>query len=488
MGTRCTWHILRLTINWRQAMKLFLTPQTRLYPDRSLAGPRDPGSPGVAGGRGLWPDPAARQDQRRQGADRPLQNGLGHVPDLLGSYPSTAAGLQALRTPRPISRTGKWDGPYIDRDVPLDPWSHPYQYACPGHITPSSSSVDRGSRRPGDRQLDRGGTKSDADPDENGIASSQARCRGRGPAILRAALSLWWRCYWCWRCWSSSPGYPGLPCRGRWPASGCARRPTPCAREWCQARVDAMKSGHTYAFRYLVHGDRYHLGPQGDQSAVDSSAAAAAAADDEELGDDPPPPPVDKRLPQGICFLSSQGGSELSAMVDAPQTGAAEGGDAWSDPIYFYADGSTSDARLLLAADRHAARAIDVARSHRNGHRGRRARRSRMRPMSPDRLSRRVGQARVGSGPPLLLTSSLMVAGARRGELVPPYGPTPRLHFVGSHPGPDDSGRGPGHIGRGQPLGPAERGRRAGPVPGAVAGREQAGRNQGGDHLHQLGR
>ena len=32
--------------------------------------------------------------------------------------------------------------------------------------------------------------------------------------------------------------------------------------EWCQARVDAMKSGHTYAFRYLVHGDRYHLGPQ----------------------------------------------------------------------------------------------------------------------------------------------------------------------------------------------------------------------------------
>ena len=41
--------------------------------------------------------------------------------------------------------------------------------------------------------------------------------------------------------------------------------------EWCQARVDAMKSGHTYAFRYMVHGDRYHLGPQDDPSAVDSS-------------------------------------------------------------------------------------------------------------------------------------------------------------------------------------------------------------------------
>ena len=126
--------------------------------------------------------------------------------------------------------------------------------------------------------------------------------------------------------------------------------------EWCQARVDAMKSGHTYAFRYRVRGDRYHLGPQGDQAAADSSAAAPAAApDDEELGDDPPPPPVDKKLPRGIRFLPSEGGSDLAAMGDAPQSGAAEGGDAWSDPIYFYADGSTSDARLLLAADRHAA-------------------------------------------------------------------------------------------------------------------------------------
>ena len=39
--------------------------------------------------------------------------------------------------------------------------------------------------------------------------------------------------------------------------------------DWCQARVDAMKSGHTYSFRYLVHGDRYHLGPQEDPAQTD---------------------------------------------------------------------------------------------------------------------------------------------------------------------------------------------------------------------------
>jgi prepilin-type N-terminal cleavage/methylation domain-containing protein len=121
--------------------------------------------------------------------------------------------------------------------------------------------------------------------------------------------------------------------------------------EWCQARDDAMKSRRTYAFRYKVHGDRYHVGPQGDSSA----GAQASATDEEELGDDPLPPPVDKTLPQGIRFLSPEGSGDLAAMGDAPETKSADDGGEWSDPIYFYADGSTSDARLVLATDRHSA-------------------------------------------------------------------------------------------------------------------------------------
>ena len=67
--------------------------------------------------------------------------------------------------------------------------------------------------------------------------------------------------------------------------------------EWCQARVDAMKSGHTYSFRYKVRGSHYHLGPQeaDPSAAVSSSAAPAASADEEALGDEPLPPPVDFR-------------------------------------------------------------------------------------------------------------------------------------------------------------------------------------------------
>jgi general secretion pathway protein G len=60
----------------------------------------------------------------------------------VGSYPSTAAGLQALRSqPADLQEQGKWDGPYLDSDVPSDPWNHPYQYACPGQHNPDSFDV-----------------------------------------------------------------------------------------------------------------------------------------------------------------------------------------------------------------------------------------------------------------------------------------------------------------------------------------------------------
>lgn len=43
-----------------------------------------------------------------------------------GKYPSTEQGLKALRT-KP-SDEEKWDGPYLPKAVPKDPWGHPYVY------------------------------------------------------------------------------------------------------------------------------------------------------------------------------------------------------------------------------------------------------------------------------------------------------------------------------------------------------------------------
>jgi general secretion pathway protein G len=52
-----------------------------------------------------------------------------------GYYPKGREGLQALM----IKPSGalNWHGPYMEKDIPLDPWSHPYVYECPGKHNPS---------------------------------------------------------------------------------------------------------------------------------------------------------------------------------------------------------------------------------------------------------------------------------------------------------------------------------------------------------------
>jgi general secretion pathway protein G len=47
-----------------------------------------------------------------------------------GHYPSTEQGLAALFT-QPANEV-KWQGPYLKKAVPLDPWGNAYQYKSPG--------------------------------------------------------------------------------------------------------------------------------------------------------------------------------------------------------------------------------------------------------------------------------------------------------------------------------------------------------------------
>jgi general secretion pathway protein G len=47
-----------------------------------------------------------------------------------GHYPTTEQGLAALNT-RPASES-RWDGPYLKKAVPADPWGKPYLYHQPG--------------------------------------------------------------------------------------------------------------------------------------------------------------------------------------------------------------------------------------------------------------------------------------------------------------------------------------------------------------------
>ncbi len=48
----------------------------------------------------------------------------------VGHYPLTEEGLEALLT-KPANAVG-WNGPYLAKKIPLDPWHHPYIYRAPG--------------------------------------------------------------------------------------------------------------------------------------------------------------------------------------------------------------------------------------------------------------------------------------------------------------------------------------------------------------------
>lgn len=48
----------------------------------------------------------------------------------VGHYPSTEQGLAALN--RQPDSEAKWQGPYLAKGVPADPWGRPYQYRYPG--------------------------------------------------------------------------------------------------------------------------------------------------------------------------------------------------------------------------------------------------------------------------------------------------------------------------------------------------------------------
>ena len=48
----------------------------------------------------------------------------------IGRYPTTEEGLKALRE-KP-SAADNWNGPYLPKEIPLDPWKNAYVYKCPG--------------------------------------------------------------------------------------------------------------------------------------------------------------------------------------------------------------------------------------------------------------------------------------------------------------------------------------------------------------------
>jgi prepilin-type N-terminal cleavage/methylation domain-containing protein len=127
--------------------------------------------------------------------------------------------------------------------------------------------------------------------------------------------------------------------------------------EWCQARIEAMRSGRTYAFRYELGGDRFYTEPDNGLNAGTSDGGPATVS---SLGGGQSGASTggtsaaeNKTLPKGIKFSGEQASQSMTPTSTPTSTPAATpaptlpaGG--WSNPGFFYPGGTASDVQLIL--------------------------------------------------------------------------------------------------------------------------------------------
>jgi Tfp pilus assembly protein FimT len=149
--------------------------------------------------------------------------------------------------------------------------------------------------------------------------------------------------------------------------------------QWSKARVEAMRTSSIRVFRYEISGNRYRIdmlstdpvalltGTTADpasNNAAQSANANNTGSPQTGGGLNPMAPFFEQILPKDITFVSSQTGLDPTAAAasnSTPATGDASSvdpsvannvpsvGTGWSEPIFFYPDGTTSDTKLLLA-------------------------------------------------------------------------------------------------------------------------------------------
>jgi prepilin-type N-terminal cleavage/methylation domain-containing protein len=166
--------------------------------------------------------------------------------------------------------------------------------------------------------------------------------------------------------------------------------------EWCLARIDAMRTGCVYTFRRSGDGNHFSrqresdngtaagapqvqsqsqsLWPsqspsqspsQGPSLSAPSSAppqapgafgvsgtygAPGGSAASGVSGNAAAPQSDEKTLPEGVEFTMMEATTDAATGAEALE-GSQDTVPDWSDPIFFYPDGTTSDAKLTLKND-----------------------------------------------------------------------------------------------------------------------------------------
>lgn len=142
--------------------------------------------------------------------------------------------------------------------------------------------------------------------------------------------------------------------RGPWENQRLLKSADLIRAQLTRARVEAMKNGRMYVFRYVTASNEYSVEPwSGEMDSLEASQTAPtqdSAAVPRQTDDRPHPLGVAGRLlPDGIQFFSGENQVDARlTQATQPTSSAAQSPDGGPPPIVFYPDGSTSDARLVL--------------------------------------------------------------------------------------------------------------------------------------------
>ena len=127
--------------------------------------------------------------------------------------------------------------------------------------------------------------------------------------------------------------------------------------EWAKARAKAMQTGRTYVFRYEPDADHYLVEPwYSDEDLLESSEVGlssglnpAAAPTSSFALSDTLDPSKTRHLPDDVTFVASETPDEArDQIVTQSAMGQQNQDPTLAAPIFFYPDGTSSTARLLV--------------------------------------------------------------------------------------------------------------------------------------------
>ena len=138
-----------------------------------------------------------------------------------------------------------------------------------------------------------------------------------------------------------------------------------------RARTKAITSGEIVSFRHQIDGSQFRVEQQSNYGAIlesgamaaggspvggaggmggasaSSSAGASGAASAASL------PPVEEQLPEGVKFLQGQVGSDpRMGYISINDRFTSINDAAWSQPILFFPDGTTTGAKIRVQGER----------------------------------------------------------------------------------------------------------------------------------------